>query len=119
MSRLQVLHPWRRTVFNWIVLPAASVGSLALLPLLFGLLVSLARNPAPLGWWLLGIAVIASVIVSKRLATWVIADPALRIVATPTRCANTATTRSEACTGSADEPVKSELSTLPPDTKSA
>jgi len=81
LSRAGILDPRRRTVFNWIVLPAASVGALVLVPLVFYLVIqwieaSMRQRPQPSPLWMWGLAgfLVFALINSKWLAEWVTAE---------------------------------------------
>jgi len=81
LSRAGVLDPKRRTVFNWIVLPAASIGALVLVPLVVYLLffemeaVQRGRlHGSPRWMWGLAVLFAVALLASKRLAEWVAAE---------------------------------------------
>ena len=81
LSRAGILDPRRRTVFNWVVLPSASVGALVLVPLVVWLVgtsiaISTGSRQQPSSPWLWVLAVLlgAALIASKWLADWVMAE---------------------------------------------
>lgn len=77
LSRAGILDPWRRTVFNWVVLPAASIGSLVLVPLvvwLIGHWIDQRNRDVPIVLWLLAATLAAALLLSKWLAVWVLAE---------------------------------------------
>lgn len=81
LSRAGILDPRRRTVFNWIVLPAASIGALVLVPLVFylvGAWIEAATRgrpqPSPLWMWGLAGLLAFALLSSKWLAEWVTAE---------------------------------------------
>lgn len=81
LSKAGILDPRRRTVFNWVVLPSASVGALVLVPLLVWLVgtsiaISMGSRQQPSSPWLWILAALlgAALIASKWLADWVMAE---------------------------------------------
>ena len=81
LSKAGILDPRRRTVFNWIVLPSASVGALVLVPLVVWLVgtsiaISTGSRQQPSSLWLWALAAIlgAALIASKWLADWVMPE---------------------------------------------
>lgn len=76
LSSAGILDPRRRTVFNWVVLPMASVGALALVPVWGGLVtvwLSDTYSTEPIGLWIAAILLPLGVLVSKPLSDWIVA----------------------------------------------
>ncbi|MCE9552407.1 MAG: hypothetical protein K8T91_03395 [Planctomycetes bacterium] len=90
LSRAGILDPRRRTVFNWVVLPSASIGALVLVPLvvwLVGTSIAIStgsrQQPASSWLWVLAVLLGAALVASKWLADWVMAELPPEVLSPP------------------------------------